>query len=68
MSGFQIRAGRVSLEEYDSFATAAGFEPVARWATWDREPFAGGNYAVSVHRLASSTRLVGGWAQDVPGT
>ena len=68
VSGFQIRAGRVSLEEYGRFATAAGFEPVARWATWDREPFAGGNYAVSVHRLASSTRLVGGAAQDVPGT
>jgi SAM-dependent methyltransferase len=68
VSGFQIRAGRVSLEEYGRLATAAGFEPVARWATWDREPFVGGNYAVSVHRLASSTRLVGGAAQDVPGT
>src|ERR1700724_1365068 len=62
-AGFQMRAGRVSVEEYGRFATAAGFEPVARWATWDREPFAGGNYVVSVHRLASSTRLVGGAAQ-----
>jgi hypothetical protein len=25
-------------------------QAVARWATWDREPFAGGDYAVSVHR------------------
>ena len=24
--------------------------PIARWATWDREPFTGGDYAVSVHR------------------
>ncbi len=59
VSGFQIRPGRMSFEEYDRLAAAAGFEPVARWATWDREPFDGGNYAVSVHRLASSTRLVG---------
>jgi SAM-dependent methyltransferase len=68
VSGFQTRPGRLSFGEYDRLAAAAGFEPVARWATWDREPFAGGNYAVSVHRLASSTRLVGGAAQDVPGT
>jgi SAM-dependent methyltransferase len=68
VSGFQIWPGRVSFEEYDRLAAAAGFEPVARWATWDREPFAGGNYAVSVHRLTSSTRLVGGAAQDIPGT
>ena len=29
----------------------AGFEPVARWATWDREPFEADSstYAVSVH-------------------
>lgn len=59
VSGFQIRPGRMSFEEYDRLAAAAGFEPVARWATWDREPFDGGNYAVSVHRLASSTRPVG---------
>jgi SAM-dependent methyltransferase len=68
VSGFQIWPGRVSFDEYDSLAAAGGFEPVARWATWDREPFAGGNYAVSVHRLASSSRLVGGAEQDVPAT
>ena len=50
VSGFQILPGRVSFEEYDRLAEAAGCEPMARWATWDREPYAGGNYAVTVHR------------------
>jgi SAM-dependent methyltransferase len=68
VSGFQIWPGRLSFDEYDGLAAAAGFEPVVRWATWDRKPFTHGNYAVSVHSLASSTRLVGGAEQDVPGT
>jgi hypothetical protein len=38
------------LQSYDELAAAAGLSPVARWATWDRQPFAGGEYAVSVHR------------------
>lgn len=50
VSGFGIRPGRVSLKEYDRLAEAAGLESVARWATWDREPFTEGDYAVSVHR------------------
>ncbi|MGV9711988.1 class I SAM-dependent DNA methyltransferase [Gordonia sp. NPDC003424] len=50
VSGFQLRDGRISLGEYDRYASAAGLEPVARWATWDRQPYAGGDYAVSVHR------------------
>ena len=50
VAGFQLRGDRVPLAEYDRLAAGAGFEPVARWATWDREPFTGGDYAVSVHR------------------
>jgi SAM-dependent methyltransferase len=50
VSGFGIRPGHLSLWEYDRLAGAAGLEPMARWATWDREPFAEGDYAVSVHR------------------
>ena len=53
VSGFQIRPDRVSFEDYDRFAVSAGLEPAARWATWDREPFTGGDYAVSVHRRKS---------------
>jgi SAM-dependent methyltransferase len=50
VSGFGVRPDRLSLEEYDRLAEVAGLEPVARWAAWDREPFADGDYAVSVHR------------------
>ena len=56
VSGFQLWPGRVSFEEYDRLAEAAGFAPVARWATWDRELYAGGNYAVSVHHLIEGCR------------
>jgi len=52
IAGFQLRADRIGLDEYDRLAAAAGLELVARWATWDRAPFAGGDYAVSVHRRA----------------
>jgi SAM-dependent methyltransferase len=51
VAGFQVRPDRLSLVAYDELAAQAGLEPVARWATWDREPFTGGDYAVSVHRL-----------------
>jgi SAM-dependent methyltransferase len=52
VAGFQIRTGRLALAQYDDHAASAGFEPLSRWATWQREPFHGGEYAVSVHRLA----------------
>jgi len=51
VAGFQLTTGRLSLDHYDRHAAAAGLELVDRWATWDREPFHGGDYAVSVHRL-----------------
>ncbi len=51
VAGFQLLAGRLSLEHYDEIATAAGLTLVHRWATWERAPFDGGDYAVSVHRL-----------------
>ena len=50
VSGFAIRPDRLQLDEYQRLAATAGLQPVARWATWDRAPFAGGDYAVSVHR------------------
>jgi len=50
VAGFQLDAGRLDLDTYDTDATAAGLEPVERWATWDRRPYTGGPYAVSVHR------------------
>ncbi|GAB7071064.1 class I SAM-dependent methyltransferase [Mycobacterium hodleri] len=50
VAGFSIRPGRLPLAEYDHVAAGAGLESVARFATWDREPYEGGDYAVSVHR------------------
>lgn len=39
------------LTDYDGWCAAAGLELVDRFATWERAPFDGGDYAVSVHRL-----------------
>lgn len=50
VAGFAVRPDRISVKDYDAVAESAGFELVSRWATWDREPFRGGDYAVSVHR------------------
>ncbi|MCT7660085.1 class I SAM-dependent DNA methyltransferase [Mycobacterium deserti] len=49
VAGFQLSTGRLTLDRYDDHATAAGLELVDRWATWEREPFRGGDYAVSAH-------------------
>jgi SAM-dependent methyltransferase len=51
MAGFGLerRADAITLDEYDAAADGAGLQLVERFATWEREPFAGGNYAVSVH-------------------
>ena len=50
VAGFSVHPGQLTCTDYDRLAAAAGLLPVARWATWDRQPFAGGDYAVSVHR------------------
>ncbi|HYO01185.1 MAG TPA: class I SAM-dependent methyltransferase [Mycobacterium sp.] len=55
VAGFSIKPDRLTLQEYDRLARAAGLDDVARWATWDREPYDGGDYAVSVHRRAGVT-------------
>ncbi len=54
VAGFQLRTWRLTLDRYDELAAAAGLEPLDRWATWDRQPFSGGDYAVSVHRRPRS--------------
>ncbi len=51
VAGFQLQPGRLTLDHYDELAASAGLALHARYATWDREPWAeGGGYAVSVHR------------------
>jgi 2-polyprenyl-3-methyl-5-hydroxy-6-metoxy-1,4-benzoquinol methylase len=50
VAGFQLHRG-YELADYDAHARAAGLQLEARYATWDRDPWAdGGDYAVSVHR------------------
>jgi SAM-dependent methyltransferase len=50
VAGFSLQPGRLDLATYDAHAGAAGLVLAARWATWDEEPFAGGDYVISVHR------------------
>ena len=50
VAGFQLQEGWPTLADYDGWCEAADLELQERFATWDREPYAGGNYAVSVHR------------------
>ena len=45
-----VRSDALTLAEYDQCATAAGLMLADRFSTWDRAPYDGGNYAVSVHR------------------
>lgn len=53
VAGFQLN-GVLELAAYDGHCADAGLELSERWATWDRRPWlAGGDYAVSVHRLCS---------------
>ena len=50
VAGFSLEPGRLDLATYDAHAEAAGLVLAGRWATWERQPFTGGDYAVSVHR------------------
>lgn len=54
VAGFMIKPDRLQLDEYDRLTATLGLELEQRWATWDREPFANGDYAVSVHRLSAA--------------
>lgn len=57
VSGFQLAApGRLTLAEYDAMAAAAGLDLAGRWATWDKQMYQGGDYAVSLHRSPVSLR------------
>ncbi len=52
VAGFQLDHA-YALDRYDADCIAAGLTLESRYATWDADPFVGGDYAVSVHRLAS---------------
>ena len=48
IAGFQLDRG-YTLDAYDQDCLSAGLVLVERYATWERNPYAGGDYAVSVH-------------------
>ena len=54
VAGFALRGGPsgidLPLDEYDAWCAAAGLTLDRRLATWEGEPYAGGPYAVSLHR------------------
>lgn len=52
VAGFslQTQAGALTLSEYDAACTAAALTLVDRFATWERAPYDGGDYSVSIHR------------------
>lgn len=49
IAGFSRDRG-YDVATYDADAAAVGLELGERFATWGRQPFGGGDYAVSVHR------------------
>jgi len=49
IAGFSLDRG-YGAADYDAHAAAAGLVLDSRFATWSRDPFEGGDYAVSVHR------------------
>jgi SAM-dependent methyltransferase len=49
VAGFSLDRG-YTLNDYDTHCRASGLTLEARYATWSRDPYTGGEYAVSVHR------------------
>ena len=53
VAGFQL-GRQLPLARYDALCASHDLALVDRWATWERDPFSGGDYAVSVHRRAGT--------------
>ena len=49
IAGFQLRPGGYGLDQYDAGCAAAGLTFSERYSTWEKDPWNGGDYAVSVH-------------------
>jgi len=54
VAGFQLQDGWPTLADYDTWCAAAGLSRHARYATWDRMPYEGGDYVVAVHVRAGA--------------
>lgn len=50
VAGFQLQDGWPTLADYDGWCSDADLAAEGRFATWGREPYGHGDYAVSVHR------------------
>ncbi len=48
VAGFQLDRPGPAVAAYDRMAAEAGLTLEHRWSTWDRRPYTGGDYAVSV--------------------
>ncbi|GAC1656281.1 MAG: hypothetical protein NVS9B1_11280 [Candidatus Dormibacteraceae bacterium] len=57
VAGFALQPGGLTAPEYDAICAGAGLALVERWATWQRDPFTGGDYNVVVHRLVPEDRI-----------
>lgn len=56
VAGFQLDGSGSALTGYDRMATEAGLALEHRWSTWDRRPYTGGGYTVSVWVLQKQVR------------
>ena len=54
VTGFRLGLTPLTFFDYDRFAADAGLALEHRWTTWDRQPYDGGSYAVTVHRLPAN--------------
>lgn len=54
VAGFRLRPDWPTPDDHDRWCAAAGAVPEDRFATWERDPYAGGDYVVSVHRAAAT--------------
>lgn len=50
VAGFSLRQGWPSAADYDGWCAGAGLVVEERFATWDGDPYADGDYLVAVHR------------------
>ena len=53
VAGFQL-TGPYTLDAYDADCHAVGLDLVERSATWEGDPYTGGDYAVSVHERTTA--------------
>ncbi|MEO6122294.1 MAG: class I SAM-dependent methyltransferase [Ilumatobacteraceae bacterium] len=52
IAGFSLEPGGYTLADWDQHCAASGLTLIDRFSTWDRDPYSGGDYHVSIHRRA----------------